>query len=219
MKEITDAFIGHYFRPPADSGVKTPLETGTWMGVPFYQFVLDAFSIAEIIYETKPSVIIECGSYAGGSALFWSSVMDAADIPGIVITIDIKPVPVCKHRLWEQRVNWISGNSISSDVLEKCSSLISPKSKVMVILDSCHYFDHVRAEMESYGKLVSPNCYMIVEDGIINGHPILPLHGPGPLEAIKDYLKSHPEFVVDEVREKKYLATFNPSGFLKRTGR
>ena len=186
------------------------------MGVPFYQFVPDAFNIAEIIYETKPSVIIECGSYAGGSVLFWASVMDAADIPGIVIAIDIKSAPAHKHRLWKQRVNWIRGDSITTDVLKKCNSLLPSVGNVMVILDSRHYFDHVRSEMEVYGKLVTPGCYMIVEDGIINGNPILPQHGPGPLEAIKDYLETHPEFTVDVAREKKYLATFNPSGFLKR---
>ena len=216
MKEVIDAFIRCYFRPPVESGIKTPLETGTWMGVPFYQFILDAFNIAEIIYETRPSVIIECGSYAGGSALFWTSVMDVSNIPGIVIAIDKRPEPVRKQRLWKQRVRWISGNSISPDVLKKCASLISPGSKVMVILDSCHFFDHVRAEMEIYGNLVTHGQYMIVEDGIINGHPILPRHGPGPLEAVQDYLKTHPEFKVDTARENKYLATFNPMGYLRK---
>ena len=214
MKEITDAFIRCYFRPPAESRVKTPLETGTWMGVPFHQFVLDAFSIAEIIYETKLSVIIECGSFAGGAALFWASVMDAAEIPGIVIAVDLRPEPVHKHRLWRERVNWVEGNSLSPDVLRRCSSLL--ENDVMVILDSDHAFEHVRAEMEAYGNFVTSGHYMIVEDGIVNGNPILPEHGPGPLEAIEDYLKTHPEFVIDVARERKYLATFNPSGFLKR---
>ena len=44
---------------------------------------------------------------------------------------------------------------------------------------------------------------------------MLPDFGPGPAEAVSEFLAAHPEFVVDASRE-KFLMTFNPGGFLKR---
>jgi len=54
-----------------------------------------------------------------------------------------------------------------------------------------------------------------VEDSNINGHPVLKVFGPGPMEAIDEFLVENANFVVDTSREKFYL-TFNPKGYLKR---
>jgi cephalosporin hydroxylase len=56
---------------------------------------------------------------------------------------------------------------------------------------------------------------VVVEDTNVNGHPVLPDFGPGPMEAVDDFLEEHPEFAVDTSRE-KYLMTFNPRGYLRR---
>ena len=87
----------------------------------------------------------------------------------------------------------------------------------MVILDSDHSFAHVAAEMELLGPLVTPGQYLIVEDTCVNGHPILPDFGAGPMEAVHEFLARHAEFAVDESRE-KFLLTLNPQGYLKRLG-
>jgi cephalosporin hydroxylase len=54
-----------------------------------------------------------------------------------------------------------------------------------------------------------------VEDGNVNGHPVLEEHGPGPTEALERWLPQHPEFEVDSHRE-RYFHTFNPGGYLRR---
>ena len=64
-------------------------------------------------------------------------------------------------------------------------------------------------ELRAYSPLVSPGSYLIVEDTNVNGHPALPEHGPGPMEAVEEFLE------VDVAREKFFL-TFNPRGFLRR---
>jgi cephalosporin hydroxylase len=69
--------------------------------------------------------------------------------------------------------------------------------------------------MRIYGTLVSPGSYLIVEDTNINGNPVLPGWGPGPMEAVRQFLTETDEFVVDERRE-KLLLTFNPKGYLRR---
>ena len=69
--------------------------------------------------------------------------------------------------------------------------------------------------MRAYSGLVSVGCYLIVEDTNLNGHPVLPDHGPGPMEAVEAFLPVAPEFEVDGSRE-RFMLTLNPGGFLKR---
>lgn len=85
----------------------------------------------------------------------------------------------------------------------------------MVVLDSDHSFAHVRRELELYGDLVTPECYLIVEDTNVNGHPVSPQHGPGPWEAVEEFLARKADFVVDRDQH-KYLMTFNPNGYLRK---
>ncbi len=87
----------------------------------------------------------------------------------------------------------------------------------MIILDSDHSRENVTRELVAYSPLVTQGSYLIVEDTNVNGHPVLPDFGAGPMEAVEAFLAAHPTFEVDERRE-KFLMTFNPRGFLRRTG-
>jgi cephalosporin hydroxylase len=43
----------------------------------------------------------------------------------------------------------------------------------------------------------------------------MPEHGPGPYEAVQEFLREDPTFQIDKTRE-KFLLTYFPDGFLKR---
>ena len=75
--------------------------------------------------------------------------------------------------------------------------------------------DHVVEELRAYAPLVTPGSYVVVEDTCVNGHPVLPDFGPGPMEAVAEFLRDNGDFEVDRTKE-KFLMTFNPGGFLKR---
>ncbi len=62
---------------------------------------------------------------------------------------------------------------------------------------------------------MSPGSYLVVEDTNVNGHPVMPEHGPGPYEAVQEFLKEDSRFQVDRSRE-KFLLTYFPGGFLRR---
>lgn len=129
-----------------------------------------------------------------------------------MITIDIEDFPgKPKH----PRITYLLGSSTSNEILAKIRSLIQPGETVMVALDSDHRAPHVANELNLYSPLVTPGSYLVVEDTHFNGRPILPKFGPGPTEALQQFLPRHPEFQVDRSRE-KYGMTFNPGGYLKR---
>jgi cephalosporin hydroxylase len=86
---------------------------------------------------------------------------------------------------------------------------------VIVLLDSDHTKDHVLAELNAYSPLVTPGSYLIVEDTNLNGHPVDPDYGPGPMEALDAFLTTHSEFAHDTTQD-KFLLSFNPKGYLKR---
>lgn len=69
--------------------------------------------------------------------------------------------------------------------------------------------------MRLFAPYVSKGSYLIVTDSNINGHPVFSDFGPGPFEAVQEFLEECDEFEVDPAREKHKL-TFNPSGYLKR---
>ena len=87
--------------------------------------------------------------------------------------------------------------------------------RVMVILDSDHAAAHVAGELEAYHDLVAVGCYLIVEDTNINGNPVRPDFGPGPMEALTAFMTGRDDFVSDPDRE-RFLLTLNPRGFLRR---
>jgi len=145
----------------------------------------------------------------GGSALFMANMMDLIG-KGEVITIDINPGIRPAH----PRIRYVQGSSTDASLLEEVLRDRHDGMR-MVILDSDHSKAHVKRELELLSPYVTTGSYLIVEDTNINGHPTCPEFGPGPFEALEEFLGLTTDFVVDSSRE-KFLMTFNPRGFLKR---
>ena len=206
-RETVDAFHVLYY--DSESWKKS-----SWLGVPIQKLPFDLMTYQEILFETKPDVLIEAGTYQGGSAYFFASLMDLMG-HGAVITIDIVER---EGRPDHPRITYISGSSTSPETVRTMRGLIPSHAKVMVVLDSDHSQDHVSNEIETYRHFVTPGQYMVVEDSNINGHPALPSFGPGPMEAIDVFLSRNDDFVVDSSRE-KHLMTFFPRGFLRKKTR
>jgi cephalosporin hydroxylase len=188
-----------------------------WMGIPIYKCPTDLWIYQEIVHRTRPSVIVETGTASGGSALFFAQIGE--HLGGVrVITVDITNTAsaVVVERLPKHpAITYLAGSSTDPQIVDTIRSSIGPDDRVMVVLDSDHAMSHVRAELDLYAPMVTPGCYLVVEDTNVNGHPVYPLHGPGPMEALADFLPRHPEFEVDGECE-KFMLTFNPGGYLRR---
>ncbi len=181
-----------------------------WLGAQALKNPLDLWVYQEIVVDTQPELIVETGTYRGGSALYLASICDLVG-RGEVVSIDVEPVrddyPV------HPRITYLGGRSstdpaVVDEVRERAAG-----RPLLLILDSDHSQRHVEDELAAYASIVPLGCYVIVEDSNIGR--IRKDLMPGPLEAIETFLATTDEFEIDRSRE-KFLITFNPSGYLKR---
>lgn len=182
-----------------------------WRGTNIQKCPFDMWVYQEILHETKPDVLVEAGTFKGGSAYYFASLFDLMG-KGRIITIDIEAQP---NLPVHPRITYLVGSSTSDEILQKVKSLIKPGETVMVSLDSDHHAPHVLKELQLYSPLVTSGQYLVVEDTHFNGHPILARFGPGPFEAVEEFLGSQPPFAVDRSRE-KFMLSFNTGGYLRR---
>ena len=209
--EVVKRFNQVYF----NSGV---IQRTTWLGVKLGQNPCDLWAMQEIIYQIKPDVIIETGTWFGGSALYYAMLLDQLRNSGKVITVDIDTYgdqAAFEFPAFKRNAIFLQGDSVSPDIIKKIEELIGRDKKVMVTLDSLHTKEHVLKELQLYSRFVSPGSYLIVQDTNIHGHPVHPNFPEGPMEALMEFLKGRDDFVIDSSRE-KFLLTFYPNGYLKR---
>jgi cephalosporin hydroxylase len=186
------------------------LERTRWLGTSVRKCPLDLWIYQEILFQTRPDVIIETGTLYGGSALYLASVCDLLG-NGRVITVDVEEK---EERPKHPRVLYLTGSSIATEVVDRVREEIADTDRVMVILDSDHHTDHVLGELRAYGPMVTKDCYLIVED-TLGGQFSPERWGAGPGAALQEFMNSNGSFAIDEDCE-KFLLSFNPGGFLKR---
>lgn len=183
-----------------------------WLGRPIQKLPADCWVYQELIHELRPDVIVECGTYLGGSTLFFAHLCDLLG-HGRVVTIDLEDRAALRH----PRVTAVVGDSTSAEVLARVRTEVRGAVRVVVVLDSDHSADHVARELRAYREFVTVGSYLVVEDSNVNGHPVMPDHGPGPMEALREFLAEDRSFVSDRTRE-KFLLTYFPEGWLRKIG-
>jgi cephalosporin hydroxylase len=212
-----------------------------WLGRPIIQSPVDIVAMQELIWKTKPDLIIETGIAHGGSLIFSASILALIDFfealdsgnPMIAlhskrkvlgIDIDIRPhnkLAIESHPL-SSRIQLIQGSSISPKIIDEVYRIAKSYNRIMIILDSNHTHEHVIAELNAYAHLTSLGCYCVVFDTIIEDMPADVCDnrpwgtGNNPKTAVWDFIKTHPEFEIDKILNKKLLITHAPDGFLKR---
>lgn len=212
-----------------------------YLGRPIIQYPQDIVAMQEIIWSVRPDLIIETGIAHGGSLIFSASMLALIDMCEAIesdqsidpkqskrkvlgIDIDIRDhnrKAIEAHPMFS-RIQMIEGSSVEPEIVNQVKSIASEYKNILVCLDSMHTHDHVLAELEAYAPLVSKGSYCVVFDTIIEDLPdeMFPdrpwSKGNNPKTAVWEYLRSHPEFEIDEDIHNKLAITVAPDGFLKR---
>jgi len=192
--------------------------TTSYMGVPILKWVGDLWNYQEIIHRLRPRMVVEFGAWEGGSALYLADILSRIDPNAKVVSIDIDLKRIHPHAMAHPGIEWIQASTSDPAVAGYIKSLRqSQPGPVFFIVDSDHSKAHVLAELENLRSVTQPGDYVVVEDGNLNGHPIMPEWGEGPFEALAEYFRRYPnDYVRDAQRESKFGFSFAPNGFLIR---
>lgn len=196
----------------------------SWLGVPIIQMPPDIIATQEVIWETRPQVVIETGVARGGSLIFYASILELiGDGRVIGIDIDIRPhnrQAIESHPL-AKRIDLFEGSSIDPALVARIAAEIGGAERVMVILDSNHTHVHVLEELRLYAPLVTCGQFLIVADTVVEDIPAQTHRprpwGPGdnPATALDVFLARDRRFVRDPFVNAKLLITSSPGGYLR----
>lgn len=175
----------------------------SWMGRPVIQNPEDIVRTQEVIYQVKPTVIIETGVAHGGSLILYASLFKGMGIEGRVIGVDIEIRPhnraaIEAHELFPS-ITLIEGSSTAPEIVAQVGALLKPDDVVLVILDSNHTKSHVADELEAYHSFVTPGSYIVATDGSMEILHDVPRGTPdwihdNPSAAAREFASTHPEF-------------------------
>ena len=185
-----------------------------WMGRPIIQYPQDIVAMQELIWQTKPDLIVETGIAHGGSLIFNASQLAQLDfcdaienghtldpksskrkVLGIDIDIRVHNRAAIEAHPMASRIQMIEGSSVAPRVIEQVRQVALGYQRVLVCLDSNHTHAHVLAELEAYAPLVTEGSYCVVFDTIVEDMPkaMFPDRpwGPGdnPKTAVWEYLR------------------------------
>lgn len=206
-QELTGRWMDHAFR-------NKYMYNFSWLGRPIIQLPADMLAFQEIVWDTRPDLIIEMGIAHGGSLVLSASMLalldhcDAAErgetidprtpkrrVLGVDIDIRAHNRAKIENHPLSHSIDMIEGSSIEDETIEKVRKIAEGYERVLVCLDSNHTHDHVLAELNAYAPLVTKGSYCITFDTIVEDLPddMFPdrpwSRGNNPKTAVHAYLK------------------------------
>ena len=211
LNQAADSYLRWYY----DSAVWKRLH---WRGVRTLKLPSDMWNYQEIVAERDCGWVVETGTRHGGSALFFADLLEARGAEGAVITVDIDDSALHPGARTHQRIRRLLGDSAGPAIRAQIEALLAERaSPLFMILDSDHSAAHVRRELDSLVPLLRSGDTLVVEDTIVNGHPVRPGFGPGPMEAVAAFVAAHPGALAPDLeRETKFGCTFAARGYFTR---
>lgn len=207
----------------------------SWLTRPIIQYPQDIVAFQEIASTVKPDLIIEAGIAHGGSLVLSASMLCLLDIMegldprkshrkvvGVDIDIRSHNLKALDEHPLRFKMELIEGSAIDPAIIFQVRGHADRVERILVSLDSNHAHDHVLAELNAYADLVSVGSYCIVFDTVIEdlppgSFPNRPWDvGNNSKTAVHEWLKQHPEFVVDKEIDNKLLISVAPDGYLRR---
>jgi cephalosporin hydroxylase len=197
-----------------------------WLGRPIVQYPQDVIALQEIVWDTRPTLIVETGVAHGGSLILYASLFELMQLPGEVVGVEIElrahnAAAIRAHPM-SGRIRVVEGSSIDPAVVAQVAEIARGHERVMVVLDSHHAHEHVAAELEAYAPLVTSGNYLVVMGTAVGDLPAsLDIQRPwnherNPRTALHAWLAQGQPFDVDEGLSQRLILSDGPGGYLRR---
>lgn len=184
----------------------------TYRGRPLVKFPEDLRLYQKVIEAAHPEVIVEIGSYKGGSALWFADQLRALCGGGRVISVDINPV----EPVDDPDVSFGCGDATDPAMVERVRDLVGGAS-CMVVEDSAHTYDVTTAVLGAYAPMVTPGQWLVVEDGICDDESLrLDWMPRGVSPALNEFVATDLGRSFKRHWLGEYILTCHPGGWLQR---
>jgi len=199
----------------------------SYAGAPMTKFPEDLRVYEHLLWLDGPDTVIELGTQAGGSALWFRDRLAAMHDYGriarapTVISVDIAqdgPRSMLERRGNAAGITLVAGDLADARVAERVAALVG--ARFFVVEDSAHTYQTTRAALENYAGFVAPGGFLVVEDGCVDDEDLrFPEWPRGVRPALDEWLSgaAGEQFTVRRDLE-LYGITCHPSGFLQRGG-
>jgi len=194
-----------------------------YRGIPLLKNPFDLALYPLLLEQAAPRTLIEIGSYAGGSALWF-----ADQRPGMrVISIDMNPpsscgadIPVCApSRNVPVTPEFLQGDARNLAAVLTDDVMQSIERPLLVIEDSNHFSATTSAVLDFFDRWTHPGEYVVIEDGILTAMRVADSYDGGPLRAIHEFLaRTDGRWIVDRAFCDYFgnNVTWNVDGYLRR---
>jgi cephalosporin hydroxylase len=199
-----------------------------WLGLPVIQMPADIVAVQEIVWSTRPQLVIETGVARGGSLALYASILELigeGEVLGIDIDIRAHNRAAIEQHPLSRRITLLEGSSIAPDVVDAVRTRAASVERVMVVLDSDHSHDHVLAELHAYAPMVTVGQFLVVADTMVEEMPT-PEHrsrpwgaGNSPASALRAWqveTTGGVAFEPDPFVDAKLLVSASTGGYLRR---
>jgi cephalosporin hydroxylase len=180
-------------------------------GLPMLKNPFDLALYPLLLERARPATLIEIGTHAGGSALWF-----ADQRPGMqVLSIDLETPEGVTH----PSVRFLRGDAHRlGDVLTPAvmESLARP---LLVVEDSSHMAATTAAVLDFFDRWLRPDESIVIEDGILTAMRAGEAYGGGPLHAIHEFLaRTGGRYEIDRTLCDYFghNVTWNVDGYLRR---
>jgi cephalosporin hydroxylase len=203
----------------------------SYAGVPLSKFPEDLRTYEHLLWETCADTVIEIGTQAGGSALWFRDRLVAnrrygrAGRDPLVISVDLTHASAREELeradpRWPESISLVEGDVRDPAIAEEVARLVPEGARCLVIEDSAHEHDTTLAALDGFARFVPSGGFFVVEDGCVDVEELRldPTWPRGVLPALHEWLKTAAgrEFTVRRDLE-LYGVSCHPEGFLQRT--
>jgi cephalosporin hydroxylase len=126
----------------------------SWLGRPIIQYPEDLAAMQEIVWRTRPDLIVETGIAHGGSLVFYASMLELTGhgrVLGIDVDIRARNREAIEAHPLARRITMLEGSSVDPAIVAAVRRQADEAERVLVVLDSDHTEAHVLEELRLYG--------------------------------------------------------------------
>ncbi len=182
-----------------------------YRGLPLWKNPFDLAIYPLLLDRMKPRTLIEIGTNAGGSALWF-----ADQVPEMrVYSIDLQMPADVAH----PAVTFMQGDARNLAAVLPPAFMESIERPLLVVEDSSHFSGTTTAVLDFFDGWLRPDEYIVIEDGILTAMRVPDLYDGGPLRAIHEFLShTNGRYEIDRTLCDYFgtNVTWNVDGYLRR---